>query len=78
MSTVQIPRSVVQKLVIFTAGMIITPILSFFLTQYLFNASSIVSGGIAAFVANLVLIGYIVVAFMEEQAEDATESKKSQ
>ncbi|KAG7666416.1 VMA21 [[Candida] subhashii] len=74
-----IPRSVVQKLMFFTGAMIILPIVTFFLCQYLFNNNSIVSGGVAALMANVVLIGYVVVAFMEDTRtpeEIEQESKK--
>lgn len=79
LTNISVYRSVVQKLMFFTGAMIILPIVTFFLCQYLFNNNSIVSGGVAALMANVVLIGYVVVAFMEDTRtpeEIEQESKK--
>ncbi|ODV68058.1 vacuolar ATPase assembly integral membrane protein VMA21 [Hyphopichia burtonii NRRL Y-1933] len=78
---VDIPKSVVQKLTFFTGAMVIFPVLSFFVCQWLFNNNAIISGGVAALVANIVLIGYIVAAFTEDTTKydsEKPESKKSQ
>lgn len=63
-----IPQRVVKKLLIFSLAMIILPLLSFFVVRAL-GASSVWSGGIAALVANLVLVGYVIVAFTEDLSE---------
>lgn len=49
--------------------MIAFPLVAFFLCQYLFNNNAIVSGGIAALIANVVLIGYVVAAFTEDTTQ---------
>ncbi|CCE86195.1 Piso0_005851 [Millerozyma farinosa CBS 7064] len=74
----EIPISVIRKLTFFTAAMVIAPLLVFFISQNLFHSSSIVSGGLAALTANIVLIGYVVVAFTEDiPKSDATSNKKT-
>lgn len=69
-------RTVVNKLVFFTAAMIIMPLTTFFFIQYLSSNNSILSGGLAALVANIVLIGYVVAAYVEEIP--SKEQKKEQ
>lgn len=72
-----IPQTVINKLIFFTGAMIIFPITAFFLLQYLFN-NTLVSGGLSALIANVVLIGFIIVAFTEEIPKEGEESKKDQ
>lgn len=75
----EVPRVVVQKLIAFSVAMIILPLTTFFLFQGL-GAGPIWSGGVAALVANIVLIGYVVVAFTEDlgPVEPSLEAKKNQ
>lgn len=58
--------------------MILAPLTTFFIVQYLSSGNAIVSGGIAALVANIVLIGYVIAAFTEDTsyAEPSIEEKK--
>lgn len=54
--------------------MILAPLSAFFATNALYS-NALVSGGVAAVVANIVLIGYVYVAFNEELDTPAKEKK---
>ncbi|VVT50261.1 uncharacterized protein SAPINGB_P002681 [Magnusiomyces paraingens] len=71
-----VPPAVVRKLAIYTAAMVIAPVASFFIVQKVFNASAIVSGGFAALVANIVLIGYVVEAYSEDLPPEEPEAEE--
>ncbi|KAF7195272.1 Vacuolar ATPase assembly integral membrane protein vma21 [Pseudocercospora fuligena] len=75
-----VPSSVLYKLLGFTFAMITFPIGSYFLTRHtIFGGNATYAGGLAALVANVVLISYVVVAFKDDQSEreaDEAEKKK--
>ncbi|PHH67278.1 hypothetical protein CDD81_3047 [Ophiocordyceps australis] len=78
-----VPTHVIVKLLAFTFAMIVVPIGSYFLTiNSLFKGNSSYAGALAALLANVVLIAYIVVAMNEDTSEKgpslAAESKKNQ
>lgn len=71
-TTPVVSASVIKTLLAFTAGMVIIPIGSYFVTvNTVFRGNSTYAGGFAALMANVVLIGYVVVAWMED-TEDQT------
>ncbi|KAK8203625.1 VMA21-like domain-containing protein [Phyllosticta capitalensis] len=73
-----VPASVIMKLLGFTLAMIVLPIGSYFLTvNTIFRGNSTLAGGLAAVMANVVLIGYVIVAFKEDQSERLEAEKKS-
>ncbi|PHH88245.1 hypothetical protein CDD83_7794 [Cordyceps sp. RAO-2017] len=76
-----VPRHVIYKLLGFTAAMIVLPIGSYFLAvDTIFKGNSSYAGAMAALLANVILIAYVVVAMNEDQSErtaaDKPESKK--
>ncbi|KAL7790418.1 hypothetical protein V8C37DRAFT_384319 [Trichoderma ceciliae] len=78
-----VPNHVIFKLLGFSAAMIVIPIGSYFMTVHtVFNGNSSLAGGMAAVLANVVLISYIIVAMKEDQTDvndgGKPESKKTQ
>lgn len=70
-----VPRSVIRNLLGFTAAMLVVPIGSYFLSlKTIFAGNATWSGALAAIMANVVLIGYIIVAYYEDTAEGSPES----
>ena len=62
--------SVIQTLLAFTAAMVIVPIGSYFVTvNTIFEGNSTFAGALAAIMANVVLVGYIVVAWKDDQED---------
>ncbi|KIW07675.1 uncharacterized protein PV09_01615 [Verruconis gallopava] len=65
-----VPTEVIVKLLGFTFAMIVLPIGSYFATvNTVFKGNSTFAGALAAVVANVVLIGYVIVAVREDQSE---------
>lgn len=56
--------------------MFAAPITAYYVARdRLFNGNATYSGGFAAFVANVVLVGYVIAAFMEDQGETKSNKK---
>ncbi|KAK4550384.1 vacuolar ATPase assembly integral membrane protein vma21 [Oleoguttula mirabilis] len=76
-----VPGSVIAKLLGFTFAMITLPIGSYFVTvNNLFGGNATYAGALAAFMANVVLIGYVIVAFLDDKGDreaEEVEKKKS-
>ncbi|KAI0137061.1 VMA21-like domain-containing protein [Xylariales sp. AK1849] len=72
-----VPLDVIVKLLAFTLAMVVVPIGSYFATVHtLFKGNSTYAGALAAIMANVVLIGYVIVAYTEDQSEQLDEQKK--
>jgi uncharacterized membrane protein len=69
-SSANITRSVVIKLIIFAFGVALVPILVYFYSLDYFEGSSTKSAISAAITANLILFGYIFVAYLEDQPKE--------
>ncbi|KAI1498374.1 VMA21-like domain-containing protein [Biscogniauxia marginata] len=73
-----VPMDVILKLLAFTLAMVVIPIGSYFLSvNTIFKGNSTWAGALAAIMANVVLVGYVVVAMNEDQT-DQLEAKKEQ
>ncbi|KAH8675572.1 vacuolar ATPase assembly integral membrane protein VMA21 [Xylariales sp. PMI_506] len=71
-----VPTDVIVKLLAFTFAMIIIPIGSYFATVHtIFKGNSTYAGALAALMANVVLVGYVIVAYTEDQSEQQDEKK---
>ncbi|KAI1335906.1 hypothetical protein F5Y15DRAFT_408831 [Xylariaceae sp. FL0016] len=74
-----VPTDVILKLLAFTFAMIVIPIGSYFATVHtIFKGNSTYAGALAAIMANVVLIGYVIVAMNEDQSDQLEEKKKQQ
>ncbi|KAI9806846.1 MAG: vacuolar ATPase assembly integral membrane protein vma21 [Piccolia ochrophora] len=74
-----VPTHVIVKLLGFTLAMIAGPIGTYYLTlNVVFKGNSTLAGALAAVMANVVLIAYIIVAMKEDQTEarEAAEKEK--
>ncbi|CZT17687.1 probable Vacuolar ATPase assembly integral membrane protein VMA21 [Ramularia collo-cygni] len=75
--TPAVPSSVIVKLLTFTFAMVTLPIGSYFATvNVLFGGNSTYAGALAAIMANVVLMGYIIVAFNDDKSEREAENEK--
>ncbi|KAI1656997.1 hypothetical protein F4813DRAFT_361236 [Daldinia decipiens] len=72
-----VPIGVIIKLLAFTFAMVVVPIGSYFLTvNTIFRGNSTYAGALAAIMANVVLLGYVIVAMNEDQSEQLAAKKK--
>ncbi|KAI1465722.1 uncharacterized protein F4812DRAFT_437308 [Daldinia caldariorum] len=72
-----VPLDVIIKLLAFTFAMVIIPIGSYFLTvNTVFKGNSTYAGALAAIMANVVLVGYVIVAMNEDQSDQLATKKK--
>ncbi|KAK0734095.1 hypothetical protein B0T26DRAFT_635831 [Lasiosphaeria miniovina] len=72
-----VPAAVIFKLLAFTFAMIVVPIGSYFLTvDNVFKGNSTFAGALAAIMANVVLVAYIIAAMREDQPDQ--EEKQQQ
>ncbi|KAI0966798.1 hypothetical protein F4678DRAFT_266903 [Xylaria arbuscula] len=72
-----VPMDVIIKLLAFTFAMVVIPIGSYFLTiRTIFRGNSTYAGALAAILANVVLVGYVVVAMNEDQSDQLEAEKK--
>ncbi|KAF1811363.1 hypothetical protein P152DRAFT_474957 [Eremomyces bilateralis CBS 781.70] len=81
-TTPAVPTPVILKLLGFTFAMITLPIGTYFASvNTIFGGNATFAGATAAIMANVVLIGYIIVAMREDQSdqlEKAREEKKKE
>lgn len=73
-----VPSSVIFKLLAFTVAMVGGPIATYFVTlNTIYNGNATFAGATAAFMANVVLIAYVVVAMREDQSEAVEAAEKA-
>ncbi|KAK6505441.1 vacuolar ATPase assembly integral membrane protein vma21 [Arthrobotrys musiformis] len=71
-----IPKEVLIKLFSFTVAMLFGPIGCYYIsTNYLFPGSTVLGASIAAVVANVVLVLFILVAMKEDDGEETKKDK---
>jgi len=72
-----VSTSVIAKLLFFTIALVTVPLGSYFLSvKTIFNGNSTYAGALAAVMANVVLMGYLVVAIQEDQSDQIEDAKK--
>ncbi|KAK9387501.1 hypothetical protein V1515DRAFT_600828 [Lipomyces mesembrius] len=80
-----VPPNVIRALAIFTIAMVTAPLSSFYISlTYIFGGNRQWAGLVAAIVANVVVIGYVIFAWNEDgmlnkgsKLDDDEETKKS-
>ncbi|KAI8635394.1 hypothetical protein F5Y19DRAFT_10439 [Xylariaceae sp. FL1651] len=76
-TTPAVPTNVIMKLLAFTLAMVVIPIGSYFMTvNTIFGGNATYAGALAAILANVVLVGYVVVAMNEDQSDQLEAEKK--
>ncbi|CCG80745.1 Vacuolar ATPase assembly integral membrane protein VMA21 [Taphrina deformans PYCC 5710] len=72
-----ISSTVIAKLLFFSAAMVVLPLSAYYLSlEYLFSGYKTTYAAItAAVTANLVVAGYVVVAFLEDDSEPVKQEK---
>ncbi|KAH8166791.1 hypothetical protein CIB48_g1458 [Xylaria polymorpha] len=76
-NTGEISKDVIIKLLAFTLAMVVIPIGSYFVTvNTVFGGNSTYAGALAAILANVVLVGYVIVAMNEDQSDQLEAEKK--
>ncbi|BFZ55892.1 vacuolar ATPase assembly integral membrane protein vma21 [Savitreella phatthalungensis] len=65
-----VPPAVLSKLLLFSLAMLVLPLSAYYLSlEYLFQGYKTTHAAItAAVVANLVLVGYVIAAFLEDDS----------
>ncbi|RDL34675.1 Vacuolar ATPase assembly integral membrane protein VMA21 [Venustampulla echinocandica] len=72
-----VPAHVIYNLLGFTLAMVVCPIGSYFLTlNTIFGGNSTYAGATAAIMANVVLMGYVIVAFREDKSDALEAAEK--
>ncbi|CAG8960587.1 hypothetical protein HYFRA_00013410 [Hymenoscyphus fraxineus] len=74
-----VPAHVIFKLLGFTLAMVVCPLGTYYLSlDTIFGGNSTYAGASAAIMANIVLMGYVIVAFREDQSDaiEAAEKEK--
>ncbi|ORX53610.1 hypothetical protein DM01DRAFT_1047387 [Hesseltinella vesiculosa] len=72
-----ITTRVIVKLLVFSALLFAAPLLTYFYSiDTIFSGNTTYAAGAAALVANLVVIGYILAAMIEDMSPDKDKEKK--
>ncbi|MCJ1242937.1 vacuolar ATPase assembly integral membrane protein vma21 [Trapelia coarctata] len=72
-----VPAAVIYKLLFFTAAMVGGPIGTYYVCLHtIAGGSSTFAGAMAAIMANVVLVAYVIVAMREDQSERLAEEEK--